>query len=404
MTEKKIPALSQGATARQAAFDTKMREINANVGAAIGTIDSASAQEAVDAAMKLIQIRSDEVAQHHRVKAAADVVEVGALVRSHLGSLSKAKEKAAADSAALAAISPPNPVGVIFSTMYVFCFAMVFFTELKLTEPLAKLLGFAAADPAAKAMGAAFAATTAVFDLIFTKLHLLDDPYKLFGGLASDTAQTNSNKMGLSLRRSAAVILIFFSLGIAGLSTGTILRMAPTRPIAATVTERENTGLDPSLTEVERESVDRASLWFSLCILITGGYLLAAGYDGLKNATASTVARHTLKRSVHQREGNGHRMGAHLDEHELPALAGALASAGLSALGLVGAKPDAIERLLDEVASKGLANDCGVSAATAFRLEKEIALSKARTKIAPAPAKSEISWVDWANDQFRSAA
>jgi hypothetical protein len=183
------------------------------------------------------------------------------------------------------------------------------------------LLNLKANDPRAIWMGVAFASSLLLFEFLIVQLRLLDDPWPLF---RAPTAQ-GAARRSLWTRGLAAVTIIAALLGTGALQLGSIARMAPTRE-QAMILKKNAENPDAPPMPINEKVVHEAVLWFSICVLISGGYLAAAGVRNLKHCTATLYLRfHSLPECTKRLE----IARRNLDEVAAPALAGELAASAL---------------------------------------------------------------------------
>jgi hypothetical protein len=156
--------------------------------------------------------------------------------------------------------------------------------------------------------------------------------------------------------------------------------------------------------------VEDSTLFFSVCVLVSGGYLAAAGTKGLSLWSRRKELKKTIK--VHERA----RMNVItlLDKEEKPHMAAALGNAGLPYLWLSTVSPDEFTNELKTGLSQALNGGepipLGIRAAAkaeagVFGSSKEIELSKTRMEPPPAsPPRPQKSWREIVDDTIRGAA
>jgi hypothetical protein len=275
-----------------------------------------------------------------------------------------------------------------------------FFTELALTNSLTFLLNFRADDPTARAMGAAFAASLLVFEIVFEKLRLIQDPWPLFRRSEDRGSDSKTwRNLWQSLRAGAGVVLVLALLGIAVLQAGTIVKMAPTREIAGKLRIDKTAKLLPA----EEQEVKNSVLFFSVCVLVSGGFLAAVG-----KREFGLWSRHLrLERRIKKLAAEEKTLADHLSREEMPVLAAELAAAGLPFMWLPTVPLAEISRELVKMrnllggATRTIATAADNEAAV-FAAAQRVALGIACAKEPPSPPRR--STVEIVDDTISAAA
>jgi hypothetical protein len=404
---KKLPIIS-GKELRKRIFEEERKAVGLEVDAAIAMVDAGSSQEAVESAKKVVDQGTTRVEALAVDRLNGDFQEALADARSSAAHLSELAAQKAVTQERLDALPAPSGVQTIFSTFYLLAAFVSFFTELKLTSALVDLLHYRPDDPTGRAIGAAFASSMLVFDFIFTRLGLVNDPWPLVS--ATEARPESRNGQGRAehsriLKALGASAIALTLLGVAWLQVLTVIKMAPTRPIDAAV-QRDHR--EPSA----RESliVEDSTLFFSVCVLVSGGYLAAAGTKGL----SLWSRRKDLEKTIKAHERTRMNVITLLDKEEKPKMAAALGNAGLPYLWLSTVSPDEFTNQL----KTGLSNGgepiqpippgivtTAKAEAGVFGSSKEIELSKARMKPPPAsPPRPPKSWRETVDDTIQGAA
>ena len=380
------------------------RKLESITDSAISPIDASVPREAVEHAGALIVAcagRVEDLAANrmHRdlQRAIADVSSSA----NHLADLAATRASAEAELAALPAY---GVVQMAVAVCYIVGAAAAFFTELKLTDALVDLLGYRRDDPTGRAIGAAFAAAMLVFDLIFTKLALTMDPWSLFR-----TARAGSDPVSAPrirertwwLRATGSMALVLTLLAIAWLQVLTVIKMAPTRSIDAAYRRERRV-----LTAREGRIVEDSTMWFSVCVLISGGFMAAAGTKDL----SLWLRRRAAERALRRLENERLHVIYGLAKTEMPVLAGQLESAGVPCAWLSTEPLDSLGDRLKEVFDprrEGHHTLKGIRAAAAteariFEAAKRIELWRARTK--PAAPRAVRSWREVVDEALLAAA
>jgi len=291
------------------------------------------------------------------------------------------------------------------AVFYIVGALVALFTELKLTDALVDLLGYRRDDPTGRAIGAAFASAMLVFDLIFTRLALVSDPWSLFRAAESRSDPAVAPAWGKRvwglLRAAGGAALVLTMLAIAWLQILTVIKMAPTRSIDANY-QRDRR----ALTARENQIVEDSTLYFSVCILISGGFMAAAGTKEL----SLWLRRKALGATVGRLEAERLQAIAALDKSEMPNLAGELEKAGIPCIWL-STEPlsELVSRLKEAFGPRleGRQALAGIRAAASaearmFEAAKRIDLRRARMK--PAAQRHLKSWRDTVDDALGTAA
>jgi hypothetical protein len=378
---------------RKRDFEGARREVEARVDAAISLIDAHSPQAAVDHADTLIGEGGKRVEELTVEWMYADLQGAIADVSSSANQVTELATLKAGAQAELSTLPASGGVQMTVAVFYIVGALVAFFTELKLTDALVDLLGYRRDDPTGRAIGAAFASAMLVFDLIFTRLALVSDPWSLFRAAESNPDQAGAPKRGRRawwLRASGAAALVFTFLAIAWLQILTVVKMAPTRSIDASY-QRDHR----ALTAREDQIVEDSILFFSVCVLVSGGFMAAAGTKEL----SLWLRRKALERTIRQVETTRWHAIFALDKTEMPNLAGELENAGVPCMWL-STEPlgELVVRLKEAFGARSQLPP-GIRAAAAearmFEATKRIDLRQARTKpAAPPQLKSWRETVD----------
>ncbi|MGA8026837.1 MAG: hypothetical protein WB992_06795, partial [Bryobacteraceae bacterium] len=379
---------------RKKAFTEAKSEIAAELDAQIGAIHVGTHLDAVTKVEEAIKhgaagveiLATDHMYGDFQEALADTVASV-----THLNKLEKRKDDAEKK---LDALPVSSLVHLVLALCYIGAFIVAFFTELKLTDAMVDLLGYRNDDPTGKAIGAAFASSMLVFDLIFTRLGLVSDPWPLFGFGADRDTEGDPSRPWIGGRFTAlgGIAIMLTLIGVGVLQGIAVVKMAPTRPIDAAVQHFHR-----DLTDAENRIVEDSALFFSVCVLISGGYMAAAGTREL----SMWSERRRLIALIAAADRESRIVNHELDKTEKPLLAGALETAGIPCLWLSTAShQDLVDRL---AALTGLVNGVPASApdgirraaaaeGTVFGSGKHLALSRARLKPAPPLATPRRSW------------
>lgn len=386
---------------RKRDFEGARRDVEARVDAAISRIDAGIPQAAVEDADTLVAEGAKRVETLTAEWMYADLQGAIADVASSANQVTGLAILKAESQTKLNALPASGGVQMTVAVFYIVGALVAFFTELKLTDALVDLLGYRRDDPTGRAIGAAFASAMLVFDLIFTRLALVSDPWSLFRAAQSNSDQAGAPKRDRPawwLRASGATILVFTFLAIALLQILTVVKMAPTRSIDASY-QRDHR----ALTVREDQIVEDSTLFFSVCILVSGGFMAAAGTKEL----SLWLRRKSLERTVRQVETTSLHAIAALDKTEMPNLAGELEKAGVSCMWLSTEPLNELVSRLNEAFGPPNQVPPGVRAAAAaearmFEAAKRIDLQHARVK--PAPPRQLNSWRDTVDQALGDAA
>jgi hypothetical protein len=175
---KKQPIIS-GKELRKRIFEEEREAVGLEVDAAIAMVDAGASTEAVESAKKVVDQGTTRVEALAVDRLNGDFQEALADARSSAAHLSELATQKAVTQEHLDALPAPSGVQTIFSIFYLLAALVSFFTELKLTSALVDLLHYRPDDPTGRAIGAAFASSMLVFDFIFTRLGLVNDPWPL---------------------------------------------------------------------------------------------------------------------------------------------------------------------------------------------------------------------------------
>jgi hypothetical protein len=400
---KKQPDLS-ARELRARDFEAARREVEVRVDSAISRIDAGAPPAAVDDADTLIgeggkrvEALAVECMYGDLQGAIADVSSSA----NHVTELATLKASAEAELGALPACGGVQMTVAVF---YIVGALVAFFTELKLTDALVDLLGYRRDDPTGRAIGAAFASAMLVFDLIFTRLALVSDPWSLFRAAEScpDPADAPAqDKRAWWLGAAGGAALVLTLLAIAWLQILTVVKMAPTRSIDANY-QRDRR----ALTARENQIVEDSTLYFSVCILVSGGFMAAAGTKEL----SLWLRRKALGATIRRLETKRLQAIVALDKAEMPNLAGELEKAGVPCIWLsaeplselVAKLKEAFGPRLEGRQALGGIRAAAAAEARMFEAAKRIDLRQARTK---PPAQRHLkSWRDTVDDALGAAA
>ena len=317
--QRELPARER----RKIGFEDARKEIGARVDNAISRIDAYSPPGVLEAAENLISEGAklvEAVAVQEKYgelqSGVADLTNSAAQVAELDG------EKTAAE-ARLDALPECGRVQMIVAIIYIVGALTAFLTEWKLTEALVDLLGYRRDDPTGRAIGAAFASAMLVFELVVTRLALTENPWPLFQ--ASKSAPHSQQECPRWLRTAGGVSLILTLVAIASLQIITVVKISPTRAIEGAVTREQR-----ALTAREDQVVEDSTLIFSVCILISGGFMAAAGTKEL----ALWLQRRNLEKTIREAKDMRLQVMTARASTEIPRLAGALESAGIPSLWL----------------------------------------------------------------------
>lgn len=291
------------------------------VGEVLDSVDNLSSEESANQALVAISAAVDSVSRDARRRLSAELVRATGQFRdcldgwkAELCNFGLVEEK-------LKSIPAVGFLTFLMGNLYLLAAFSGFRVEEILTGALAYLLNLKANDPRAAWMGIAFASSLLLFAFLIDRLRLLDDPWPLFRAATAKDAASR----GKWARILAGTTIIAALLGAGVLQLQSITKMAPTREQAMILKKNAENPDAPPLPVDERVVRD-AVLWFSLCVLISSGYLAAAGVRELKDCTAAYYLRfHVLKESKKRLEAARKK----LDEVAAPALAGELAAAEL---------------------------------------------------------------------------
>jgi hypothetical protein len=402
MIMKKQPVLSPRELRKQA-FETERRELEARVDGSIGRIDAIAPTPAVEAAESVISEAGKRVEVLAAAQMSSDIQAALADVTSSATDITALNTRLGTTQEELGALPPCGGLEMGMAVLWLIAAAAGFFTELKLTDALVMLLGYRRDDPTGRAIGAAFASALLVFEVIVTRLALITPPALLLGA-AGEGARKPSPTPDTTkrwLRVAAAAGLVVTLVGVAWLQVVTVIKMAPTRSIYASVARSQR-----PLTPQEDQILEDSTLFFSVCVLISGGFMAAAGTREL----SLWLRRKALENRIADMEARRERAIAHLDQTELPGLAAALESAGLRSVWTRGEPVEqALSRLqpsLDPAA--GAWPPSGIRAAAEadgrmFEAAKKILLAEARVK-PPTAARPAVCWREVVDDALRRAA
>jgi hypothetical protein len=163
---KKQPIIS-GKELRKRIFEEEREAVGLEVDAAIAMVDAGASTEAVESAKKVVDQGTTRVEALAVDRLNGDFQEALADARSSAAHLSELATQKAVTQEHLDALPAPSGVQTIFSIFYL------------LTSALVDLLHYRPDDPTGRAIGAAFASSMLVFDFIFTRLGLVNDPWPL---------------------------------------------------------------------------------------------------------------------------------------------------------------------------------------------------------------------------------
>jgi len=369
---------------RRQTHEDRRRAVEATVDAAISRLDAGSTEASVLDADSLIA-EGGKVVEASAVQwMSGDLQGAIADVSSSAGHLARLAAWKSAAEAELSALPACAGVQMVVAVCYIVGAMVAFFTELKLTDALVDLLGYHRNDPTGRAIGAAFAAAMLVFDLIFTRLALVADPWPLFQPESAATQPVTARRW---VRAAGGVAIVLTLLAIAWLQVLTVIKMAPTRPIDADLI-RDHRGL----TVRERQIVEDSTLLFSVCVLVSGGFMAAAGTKEL----SLWLRRRALATKIRHTDHEQSFLSAALDKTEMPALAGEMEKAGVPSAWLSTVPPaELASRLKEAFELDGHQTPGGIRMVAAaqsrmFEAAKRIDLSAARKK--PAEIRTRKSW------------
>ena len=320
----------------------------------------------------------------------ADLQEAMADVSSSTNQIAELVSNKADAEAELKSLPSPGAIQILVALLFLVGAAVAFFTELKLTDALVDLLGYRRDDPTGRAIGAAFASTMLVFELIFTRLALVSDPWELL----FSRAQTKGLRW---LHVAGGACLILTLIGIAWLQIVTVIKMAPTRSIDA-LYQREQRGL----TAHEKQAVEDSTLFFSVCVLISGGFMAAAATKEL----SFWWRRRVVATSIDSLEATRLHAIVALNNTEIPTLASELEKFGIPCTWLSGAPLDDLANRLSVLLSSSQPGTgtraVAASEARAFESAKRVNLHLARAK--PDTAHQPKSWRETVDDALGAMA
>jgi hypothetical protein len=167
--------------------------------------------------------------------------------------------------------------------------------------------------------------------------------------------------------------------------------MAPTREIAGDLQRNPQ----DELTLQEEDAVRDSVLYFSLCILISGGFLAAAGTQ----AVLTHHRRQKLGGRIRELEHRRQELSSQFHSERKPTLAAALLAAGLPHSWLNDVSVEAFE---EKIATAAVAVDkdrtveeTARNASDVFAAEKMINLARAKQRVRePFRQKSTLALVD----------
>jgi hypothetical protein len=317
-SQRELPASEQ----RKIGYEEARRGIGARVDTAILRINADSPPGALEAAEALIS-ESAKLIEAIAVQEKYGELHGGtADVTTSVAQISELEGRETAAEARLDALPECDRVQMITAVVYIVGALTAFLTEWALTQSLVDLLGYRRDDPTGRAIGAAFASAMLVFELIVTRLALAENPWPFFQASKSADSQQGCPRW---LRWAGGVSLVLTLVAVGWLQIATVIKMAPTRAIEGAVM-REQRGL----TAREDQIVQDSTLIFSVCILVSGGFMAAAGTKEL----SLWLQRRNLEKTIRNTEDTRLMVVAALTSAEIPKLAGALESAGIPSLWL----------------------------------------------------------------------
>ncbi len=351
----------------------------------LNSVDDLSSGESIDQAVAAISAAADSVRREAERQMSTALVRATSQFRycrdawkAELSAIGLIEEK----------LKSMPAVGVLASLMaalYLIAAFAGFRVEEILTGALAYLLNLKANDPRAIWMGVAFASSLLLFEVLIVRLRLLDDPWPLFrAATAKDAADR-----GKWARSLAGATIIAALLGTGALQLQSIAKMAPTREQAMILKKNVENSEAPPLPIDERVVRD-AVLWFSICVLISSGYLAAVGVHDLKHCSAAFHLRfYLLTETVKRLEAARKK----LDEVAAPALAGELAANGLPYSWLL--RDDLsemkLESLLEVIATAPSINEAAEKEAQVYEAQQRHNLENARAhRRTPRPALERV--------------
>jgi hypothetical protein len=388
----KTPDLPKSTPYDDVWFYAKKHRIAADVDEFVPGVDSGSSKAALAAADASLGAAAGEIRRCAGMRAAFALVEGLASVSRSAARLGQIAIERTTLTLKLASLPATSDFQLLWAGLSLGAAGAALFTELVLTKSLTFLLGFRADDPTGRAMGAAFAASLLVFELVFERLRITEDPRRFFarsGEQAADDSRASTRLVRARTILGAAIVLAL--LGIALLQIATIVKMAPTREVAGKLRADPMARLTPS----EEREVKQSVLFFSLCVLISGAFMAAVGKKEVK-----LWARHrTLQKEAKALDAEESALLEEFNKQERPALAGRLRAAGLPFMWLVAVPlaevPAELSKLLnahgDFDATKAADAD---HEAAAFLAAKRNALDKASEKPVSRPRRSTTETVD----------
>jgi len=358
--------------------ETRVEEI-------LDSVDNHSSEESINQALLAISGAVDSVRRDAQRRTTSALVQAAAVFRASLDEFKAALSALSAVEATLKALPAAGAITFLVACLYMLAAFAAFRVEEILTGALAYLLNLKANDPRALWMGVAFASSLLLFEFLIVRLRLLDDPWPLFRAATPEGAA----RRGRWASVLAGVMIIAGLLGAGAVQMESIVKMAPTREQAMTLKKNaENPDAPP--IPISEKVVGDAVLWFSICVLISGGYLAAAGVRELKHCTGAFYLRfHSLRECGKRLEA----VRKNLDEVTAPALAGELAAGGLPYGWLM--KGDlammSLEGLAEGVTSASGILDAAEKESQVYEAQQRHKLEDARARQrAPRPALEQV--------------
>jgi hypothetical protein len=366
---------------RRASCDAQRREVETEVDSAIARIHSGSGAKQTGHAEELIEGGGERLGAIAATRLFGDFMEAVGDACNSMAELKRVAAEEAAAQAALVRRAPQDTVGFWVAIVYIVGALVAFFTELRLSDALVTLLGYRRDDPAGKAIGAAFASCMMVFDFVFARLCLVAPPWRLFRARRVSTPGWKGTGVRICRGFGGACIIVAL-LSVAALAAATVFKAAAVRPIAAALLREHR-----NATVTESLIAEEAALYFSICVLVTGGYMAAAGTAELSKWSKGRRLEQTIESLGRQRRG----ILTALEKAEKPAVAGVLANYGVSPMWLPAAAPgifphqiaDSLKTLPDDVQSgiRALARTEAAMFVDGKMIELEAARLKVRAKL-----------------------
>jgi len=388
----------------RAEFEASRKAVVAEVDNVISRIDASSSAMALEDATKAIDISAELVETLSGQETAASLVAAAGCVRASSKRLAAITLEQAEITEKLAALPVIGDLQFILALFYVGAALTAFVTELILTKSLTFLLGFSSDDPTGRLMGATFASSLLVYELVFARLRIVTNPWPLFQRSGSEPEHgsgSTSTPRGRShaLRVTAGALLILALLGIAFLQGATIVKMAPTREIAGKLQEDRRARMQP----IEEQEVKESVLFFSLCVLISGGFLAAAGTREM----SLWLHHRDLERKRRKLTEEYKQRAERYNTNEKPILSAELAKVGLPFMWLLSVSAEDLLTELGKIqGAQGTASDSTAQSKESafFAADKRIALANALNKIPVVSPRAYQSTLDIVTETISNAS